>query len=102
MLRVKIHSAYRKIVAVSDPELLGKRFEKGNMQLEVKEAFYGGSGSQLIEENKVIELLKEEDADDAVFNFVGKNAVAAGIKAGVIAKEGVMKIDVVQHALGLL
>ena len=36
MLRLKIHEAYRRIVALSDPELIGKRFEEGQLQLEIK------------------------------------------------------------------
>ena len=84
MLRLKIHKAYRKIVVLSDPELLGKKFTEGKMQLEIAEDFYGG---EELEENKVIKILKAENVDDSTFNFAGKNAVAAGIKAEIISKD---------------
>lgn len=95
---VKIHKSYRKIIAVCDSELVGKKFEKGNMQLEVREDFYHGEEKT---ESEVIEILKIAEADDATFNLVGTKAVKAGIKAGIINKEGIIKIQGVPHALGL-
>lgn len=96
---VKIHEFYRKIIAVCDSELLGKRFEEGNMQIEVSEVFYGGEEK---EEREVIEILKDLYKEDATFNLVGEKSVNAAIKAGIISKEGVIKIQGIPHALGLL
>ena len=50
---IKVHEAYRKVVAICDAELLGKKFTEGNMQLDVNPAFYGG---KKYDEKKVIEL----------------------------------------------
>lgn len=66
---VKIHESYRKIVAVCDVELLGKRFEEGIRQLDINKDFYGGEKKN---EKEVIEILKDNALDDATFNFVGK------------------------------
>ena len=99
MLFVKIHSSYRKILAVCDAELLGKRFEQGKMQLEVCKEFYCG---ELKSEKEVIKLLQEAEKEDATFNLVGNKAISAGIKAGIINKEGVLRIEGVPHALSLL
>lgn len=96
---VKIHEFYRKIIAVCDSEILGRRFEEGNMQIEVSEAFYGGEEK---EEAEVIEILKDLYKEDATFNLVGEKSVNAAIKAGIISKEGVIKIEGIPHALGLL
>lgn len=96
---VKIHESYRKIIAVCDSELLGERFEEGNMQIEVNEVFYGGDEK---EEGEVIELLKDLYKEDATFNIVGQKSVDTAIKAGIISKEGVIKIQGIPHALGLL
>jgi hypothetical protein len=42
-----IHSSCRDVVAICDSELLGKVFEEGQLQLDVKESFYKGEkGSQ--------------------------------------------------------
>lgn len=96
---VKIHESYRKIVAISDAELLGKKFEQGNMQLEVKKEFYSGEEKT---EAEIIEIMKFAAAEDATFNLVGKKAVNAGIKAGIISKDGIIKIQKIPHALTLL
>ena len=39
---VKIHEAYRNILAVADSDLIGKTFEEGIRQIEVKESFFKG------------------------------------------------------------
>ncbi len=37
---LKIHKSYRNVVALCDAELIGKKFEEGNMQLYLRENFY--------------------------------------------------------------
>jgi len=92
---VKIHEAYRRIVAVCDAELIGRTFEHGSMQLEVNEEFYKGEKKT---EKEVLEIIRI----DATFNLVGRKAVQAGMKAGIISKEGVIEIQGVPYALTLL
>lgn len=99
MLFVKIHSSYRKIVAVCDADLLGKRFEQGKMQLDIRKEFYFGEKKS---ENEVIKLLQDAQREDATFNLAGAEAVSAGIKAGVINNEGVLRIKSIPCALSLL
>lgn len=96
---VKVHESYRKVVAVCDAELLGKRFVEGQMQLDVKKDFYRGDK---MEEDRVVKLLQEADKEDATFNLVGERAVSAGIKAGIVDAQGVIKIAGIPHALALL
>lgn len=96
---VKIHESYRKIVAICDAELLGKKFEKGVLQLEVKKEFYSGKKKT---EKEVIEIIKILAAEDAMFNLVGSKAIKVGIKSGIISKEGIIKIQGIPHALALL
>ena len=67
---VNIIQAYRDIVAVCDKELLGKRFEEGKFQLDVKESFYKGKEADKI---KILEIMKEMSEEDAIFNIVGKS-----------------------------
>lgn len=98
-ISIKIHQAYREIVAVCDSELLGKNFEDGETQLEVSEAFFKG---EEMNEINAISLIREKATEDACFNFVGKRAVQAGIKAGIIDKDSVMKIKGIPYALALL
>ncbi len=52
-MQIKIIKTNRTIVAVCDSELLGKKFEEGKFQLEVKENFFKGEET---EEEKAIIL----------------------------------------------
>jgi len=99
MLSVKIHQSYRKIVAVCDAKLVGKRFEQGKVQLDVKKSFYGGDR---LSKEEVIRILQEVSQEDATFNFVGSRAVSAALNAGIINKDGVSKIKGIPYALSLL
>ena len=96
---LKIHKSYRQVVALCDAELLGKKFEDSKRQLHVNEAFYGGE--ELEDEDKIIEMLNRAVDEDATFNFVGKRAVKLGIKAGIVEKSCVIKIQKTPHALAL-
>lgn len=101
MLRIKIHQSSRKIVAVSDPELLGKKFVEDNMQLDLNKEFYGG---EEVDEEKAIEIMKTESADDSTFNIIGEKSIATAIKVGIINDDpdAIIKIQGIPHALGLL
>lgn len=96
---IKIHDAYRRIIAVCDSDLIGKKFEEEKIQLDVNEKFYKGD---LIAEEKAIEILKEEAEEDACFNFVGNISCELGIKAGIVNKENILEIQGVKHAMSLL
>jgi len=94
---LKVHKAYRDVIALCDKELLGKRFEEGKMQLELKDSFYSG---EEIDENKAIDVLMENQ--EACFNIVGKKACNAALKAGVIEKESIKTVQSIPLALSLL
>jgi hypothetical protein len=96
---VKIHRTYREVIAVCDSELIGKKFEEGKIQLEVTEAFFGGDE---MDGKEAVKTIKERLAEDACFNFVGTNSVNAGIKAGAIDKNCVMKVQGIPYALLLV
>ena len=96
---IKIHKSYRLVVAICDKELLGKTYEQGNRILEVRESFYNGEQK---EEKEMIELMKDLEKEDATFNIAGKKSVNAALKAGIISKEGIMKVQGIPFALDLL
>jgi hypothetical protein len=96
---VKIHEAYRKVVAVCDSEILGKKFVQGNMQLDLNPDFYGG---KKFNEEQIASMLQELREDDATFNIVGKKSVNAALKAGIIDKEGISKIQGIPFTLSLI
>ena len=98
-ISVKIHKSYRTVVAVCDSDLLGKKFEEGIRQLDIAERFYKG---EEMEEEAAIQLMQDQNREDATFNIVGKNAVALAIKAGIIKDEDSAKINNIPYALRLL
>jgi hypothetical protein len=96
---INIIKTYRNVVAVCDKELLGKKFEEGEFQLDLKENFYSGKEYS---EKEVIEIIKDMQEEDATFNIVGEKSVNAALKSGIILKEGIKKIQGVPFALVLL
>ena len=96
---VNIIKTYRCVVAVCDKELLGKIFEEGKFQLDVKENFYKGKEKSASE---IIELMKSFSNEDATFNIVGKKSVKAAIEAGIIEEGSINEIDGIPFALVLM
>jgi uncharacterized protein len=96
---MKIHESYRKVVALCDKELIGKKFEEGKMQLDVRENFY--KGNEMSEES-LIEKLKDFKLDDSTFNIVGEKSVKAALTAGIISKGNIGKVGGIPFALSLL
>lgn len=98
-MHIKIHESYRKVVALADSNLIGQKFEEGKRQLDVRENFYKGD---VVEDGMAVEMLKSLAVDDATFNIVGKDAVAAALKAEIITKEMIANVQGVPFALVLL
>jgi hypothetical protein len=96
---INIIKTYRDVVAICDTELLGKKFEEGKFQLDVKESFFKGEETN---EEKAIELMKEMAVEDATFNIIGKESINAAIKAEIISEEKVGKIQEIPFALILV
>ena len=96
---IKIHKTYRDIVAICDKELLGKYFEEGNFQLDVKESFFAGKD---ISEKELLEIIKKESMEDATFNIIGEKSISCALKAGIILESGIKKIRGVPYAVVLL
>lgn len=96
---IKIHESYRKVVAICDEEVVGKTFEEGNRLLDVKESFYKGDE---IEEERVVERLRQLNLDDATFNIVGEKAIKGAIDAGIVSEENVSRIQNIPFALVLI
>ena len=96
---IKIHRSYRLVVAVCDKEIVGKKFEQGQLQLDLRENFYKG---EIFNFEKAVEMMQKQSREDATFNIVGKNSIKAAVKAGIISKEGIGKIANIPYALKLL
>lgn len=99
MLYVKVHRSYRDVIAVCDTILIGKRFEEGIRQLEVKEHFFKGTEMSLSE---AVTFLKKAQREDATINFVGSEAIQAGRESLILNEEDVITIENIPFALVLL
>jgi len=96
---VKIHKSYRYVVAIADKELIGKIFEQDKFQLNVKENFFKG---EEISQEKAISLMQDYNKEDATFNIIGKESTQTALKAGIITKQGIKKINNIPFALVLM
>ncbi|MDD5012259.1 MAG: DUF424 family protein [Candidatus Nanoarchaeia archaeon] len=96
---INVIKSYRDVVAICDKELLGKKFESGKFQLDVKENFYKGKEA---DEKEVTKIINNMLGEDATFNIVGKNSIALALKTGIINQEGIKEINGIPFALVLL
>lgn len=96
MMYMKIHGSgerlgYRAVVAVCDEGILGKTLKDKKREFKVSESFY--KGDKKTEEEVVAILVNASNV-----NLIGKEAVAAGMKAGIVSKENILVIAGVPHA----
>lgn len=96
---IKIHKSYRDVVAVCDTDLIGKRFEEGKRQLDIKEHFFKG---EEITKEEAIKQLSLQLREDATFNIVGNESTKAAIEAGIFSEEDIDMIDNIPFAMKLL
>ena len=98
-MQIKIHEGYRKTVALSDTNLIGKTFDQDIKEIKIRENFFQGE-----EKNKqeTIEILKDLAKEDATFNIVGEESIQTALEAGIIDQQGIIKIGNIPVALVLL
>ncbi len=89
---VKVHRSQGKIMlAICDSDLIGKKYEEKELQLDLTSDFYKGTK----EPKEKLELLVKAAS---MMHFVGKKSVNYGIKEGLIEKSNVGKIKGIPHA----
>lgn len=96
---LKIHKSYRNVVAICDSDLIGKKFEDGKFQLDVKESFYKGEEKP---EEFILQVIRKMSAEDATFNIIGKESIQTAIKAGIINEDSVKEVQGVPFTLVLI
>lgn len=96
---IRVIKSARDVVAVCDSDLIGKRFEEGDLQLDIKENFYG---KEEFSEPETIVILKKMQREDATFNIVGKKSINTALKAGIIEKNWIKQVQGIPFALVLL
>jgi hypothetical protein len=92
MISLRRHnSGSELLVAACDCALLGKRFEEGELCLELRTAFYDG---ERIDRKLLLEVL----ALATIANLAGEETVGAAVEAGLVDPECVIRIKGVPHA----
>ncbi|MBI2507900.1 DUF424 family protein [Candidatus Woesearchaeota archaeon] len=96
MMIVKVHIAERrKIVSICDANLIGKKFEDKNLQLDVSGFFYNG---QALTEKEILKAV----ADANSLNIVGKESINFSLKNNLIDESNIITIKKIPHAISIL
>jgi hypothetical protein len=98
-LIIKFHESYRNVIALADSDLIDKKFEEGNKQLDLTTTFYKGKEISL---EKAIQTLQIQAEEDSTFNIVGPKSIEVAKKSGIITDENVSTIDNIPFALSLI
>jgi hypothetical protein len=89
---VKIHETSQgKVIVVSDAEIIGKKFEEGKLQLDLRKEFYLG---EKMDKEKVKGLVN----DAYILHLTGKKVVEFFIDMGLVDEDNVLLVDSVPHA----
>ena len=91
-IALKVYNTQNEVmVAACDSELLGKTFEEGDFQIQVSPEFY-----EDVKVNKDTFLSHLGEA--TIINLVGKTVIDYAVEAGIVDKDGIIKISGVPHA----
>ena len=89
---VKIHNVNgKRIIAIIDKSLVGKKIEEGRLQLDCAADFYQG-------EEKNEEEIKHLAQSAYILNIVGEKSIQFCIKQRWVNKNNVVRIKNVPHA----
>jgi len=85
------NSSGRLLLVISDKEVIGKIFTEGRKQLDLTKEFYQG-------DKREVEYVLQKLEEVYIAHFTGKNAVALGIKLGLVDKDKILVVDNIPHA----
>ena len=90
---VKAHTTQDKklLLAICDSELIGKKFEEGNKQLDLTSDFYNGKEKS---EQETINLIKKA----YILNLVGEKTINLALKIELISGDHIDHIDKIPYA----
>ena len=92
MISVKVYQQSDDlIIGACDEHLLGKKFRRGKLQIDVAKRFYDG---ERIDRKTLETFLREA----TIANLVGKETVACAIDLGLVDPNCILKIKGVPHA----
>ena len=99
---VNIIDSYRTVVTICDKELLGKTFEEGEKQLDVKESFYKGEEGKLMTPEETKEIIKIWTQEDATFNIIGEKSTQLALEENIIKKDSIGYVNKIPYAMILI
>ena len=89
---IKVHKKEgRAVVAVCDDDLLGRKFEEDNLQLDLSSDFYKG---EKMDASEIGDIIRNADS----VNLVGEESIKLALKEEVIDKENIIYVSGVPHA----
>ncbi|MEK6822512.1 MAG: DUF424 family protein [Nanoarchaeota archaeon] len=94
IIKTHTHSDGRILVSVVDSDIIGKKFEEGQAQLDLTVDFYKGKKCTADEAGDLV-----RNAD--MVNLVGEHAVALGVQEQVIDPQNVKRIKGIPFASGV-
>lgn len=94
---VKKHISHegKVIVAICDSDLLGKKFEENDLQLDLRANFYKG---EEVSGKELLSIVK----DAHILNIVGEKSIEFALKNNLIKKEKILRIKDVPYAQVLI
>lgn len=94
---IKVHKTPdgKKIITICDSDLIGKKFEEKNLQLDLTSNFYKGEEKN---EDEIAGFLK----GSCLVNIVGGKSIKLAIKLGIIDGNNVIKIKNIPHVQAII
>ena len=90
-IAIKIYNHNGEVMlAACDEGLLDKKFEEGELQLQVYSSFY--DGNRVDEDGLIIQL-----RNSTIANLVGEHVVNCALEAGLITEDCIIRIQGVPH-----
>ena len=94
LVKKHVHSG-KLVLAVCDQDVFGKKFEQGELCLDLTSAFYRGETMELGDAEKLFRRCH-------LIMLVGKEAVGLGVKQGLIDPGKVLKVKGVPYAQAMM
>lgn len=92
MISIKIYRCGNDVlIAACDEKLIGKTFEEGKYQIDIRKDFYDG-------ERVTPEVLKKILENATIANLVGDETIRHAIEMGLIDPDCIIKIKGIPHA----
>jgi hypothetical protein len=90
-IAIKIYNQNGEVMlAACDEGLLDKKFEEGELQLQVYSSFYDGNR---VDEDSLIAQL----GNSTIANLVGERVVNCALEAGLVTEDCIIRIQGVPH-----